>query len=355
MTLRDQSAAAADPRWRAVVARDASADGLWVYAVTTTGVYCRPSCAARQPSSAHVSFFDTCEAAESAGFRPCKRCRPDGPSLAERDAALVADLARFIEASPAMPTLAELASRAGLSESHTHRIFRAATGLTPRQYAASVRAKRTHRALAAAQSVTAAVYEAGYSSSSRFYEHADAMLGMRPAAYRSGGAGLTIRYAFGDTSLGTILVASTDIGVCAVLFGSDVKELLHDLESRFPNAELEDGDESYGAIVTRAVALVEHPERGVDLPLDIRGTAFQQRVWNALREIPPGRTASYSEVAETIGAPTAVRAVASACAANPLAVAVPCHRVVRADGGLSGYRWGVERKRALLKREEAAD
>lgn len=354
MTRRSLARAAAteaDPRWAAVASRDASADGAWVYSVGTTGVYCRPSCGARTPLAENVTFHLTAAEAAAAGYRPCMRCAPDGDSPAVRKAAIVADLVRFIERAEEVPRLAALARHAGLSESYTHRLFRAATGLTPRQYALQVRAHRAREALAEAATITDAVYAAGFSSGSGFYARTDRILGMKPTAYRAGGVGERIVFAVGETSLGPILAASTARGVCAILLGDEPEALVHDLERRFPNAELVGGDADFERTVALVVGLVEHPAAGLELPLDVRGTAFQQRVWAALRDIPAGETSSYAQVAARIGAPHATRAVAGACAANSLAVAIPCHRVVRTDGSLSGYRWGVERKRVLLERE----
>ncbi|HET9627480.1 MAG TPA: bifunctional DNA-binding transcriptional regulator/O6-methylguanine-DNA methyltransferase Ada [Kofleriaceae bacterium] len=344
-----------DPRWAVIRARDPRGDGRFVYSVKTTGVYCRPSCAARPARPENVAFHATPADAERAGFRACKRCRPDQPPRAERQAAQVAALCRWleaeIEAGEPVPTLAELAARAGWSEFHTHRQFKAATGVTPRAYAEQHRARRVRGELATRATVTEAIYGAGFSSSSRFYERSTAMLGMTPSELRHGGAALAIRFAIGASSLGAILVAATARGVCAILLGDDPDELIRDLERRFPRAELVGGDAAFERVVAEAVGLVEQPGRGTALPLDIRGTAFQQRVWDALRTIPAGATASYADIAAKIGAPSAVRAVAQACGANPIAIAIPCHRVVRTGGDLSGYRWGVERKRALLARE----
>jgi len=340
-----------DPRWAAVVARDRDADGQFFYAVRTTGVYCRPSCAARPARPENVSFHATTADAERAGFRPCRRCRPDEPPLAEQHAARVAALCRLIEKAETMPSLAELAQHAGLSIYHLHRVFKAVTGLTPKAYAAAHRAHRLRAGLDRGASVTDAIYDAGYGSNARFYEESGDVLGMTPSRYRAGGADTEIRFAIGQCSLGAILVAASGRGVCAILIGDDPDALARDLQDRFPRAALIGGDAAFEQLVAKVVGFVEAPGIGLDLPLDIRGTAFQQRVWQALREIPAGRTASYTEIARRIGAPKSVRAVAGACAANALAVAIPCHRVVRHDGGLSGYRWGVERKRALLERE----
>jgi len=289
--------------------------------------------------------------AERAGFRPCRRCRPDRPSLVEQHARKAAEICRLIEGAEETPSLGELARKAGLSAFHLHRIFKAATGLTPRAYAAAHRAKRLRSGLRRSHTVTEALYEAGFRSSGRFYETSNDMLGMTPSSYRAGGANTEIRFAIGECSLGSILVAKSERGVCAILLGDDPDALVRELEDRFSRAKLIGGDEGFEQLVAQVVGFIEAPALGIDLPLDVRGTAFQQRVWQALREIPAGSRASYSEIARRIGAPSSVRAVARACAANPLAVAIPCHRVVRSDGALSGYSWGVERKRALLDRE----
>ena len=340
-----------DERWAAVRDRDPGAEGAFFYSVSTTGVYCRPGCPSRRPRREHVRFHASCEEAERAGFRACRRCRPHEPSIAERHAGAVAAACRLIEAAEEMPTLEALAAAAGMSPSHFHRIFKVATGCTPRAYAAARRAKRMREALRRCATVTDAVYDAGFNSNGRFHAAAPETLGMTPTAFRRGGAGETIRFAVGACSLGAILVAATAKGVCAIALGDDPDALVHDLEDHFPRAELVGGDPEFEARVARVVGLVETPALGLDLPLDIRGTTFQQRVWRALRDIPAGATATYGEIAERIGSPGAARAVARACASNPLAVAIPCHRVVRGDGGRSGYRWGVERKRALLDRE----
>jgi AraC family transcriptional regulator of adaptative response/methylated-DNA-[protein]-cysteine methyltransferase len=340
-----------DPRWRAVRTRDARADGTFVYSVKTTGVYCRPSCGSRLALPANVAFHRTNADAERAGFRACKRCKPTEAPLADRNAARIADACRFIDSSEEMPALATLAEHAGMSTFHFHRTFKAVTGLTPAAFARARRAERVRGELGAARSVTDAIYSAGFQSSGRFYEAAPAALGMTPTKFRRGAPELMIRFAVGQCWLGAILVAATDRGVCAVLLGDDPAELTHDLERRFPRAELVGGNRAFERTMALVVGLVERPARASKLPLDVRGTAFQKRVWKALGRIRAGKTATYSMIAKAIGAPKAVRAVAQACAANPLAVAIPCHRVVRTDGDVSGYRWGVERKRALLARE----
>ncbi|HMJ50498.1 MAG TPA: bifunctional DNA-binding transcriptional regulator/O6-methylguanine-DNA methyltransferase Ada [Polyangiaceae bacterium] len=343
-----------DPRWAAVLGRDPDSDGKFFYSVKTTGVFCRPSCAARTPRPENVAFHPSAKAAEKEGFRPCKRCRPDGASLAEEQARRVAEICQHLDRAEPTPTLEQLAKRSGYSVYHLHRVFQAVTGLTPKAYAAGRRAERMRTTLGRSRTVTEAIYDAGYNSSGRFYEKADDVLGMTPASFRAGGARAEIRFAVGECSLGSILVAASTRGVCAILLGDDPAQLTRDLQDRFPRAELVGGNADFERLVAGVVGFIEAPKVGFDLPLDVRGTAFQERVWRALRRIPTGATATYGDIARRIGVPKAVRAVAQACAANPLAVAIPCHRVVRSDGGVSGYRWGVERKRALLRREKAA-
>lgn len=342
-----------DARWAAVQARDAAFDGQFFHAVATTGVYCRPSCGARLPRRENVSFHASAADAERAGFRPCRRCRPGEPSTAQRHALGVTLACRAIESAETPPDLAALAAAAGLSPHHFHRVFKTLTGVTPRAYARAHRAGRVRETLGEAGTVTQALHDAGYPSQARFYDEAAGVLGMAPRVYRGGGADTTIRFALAECALGALLVAATAQGVCAIALGDDPAPLLQELQDRFPRAELIGADAAFEQLVARIVTHVENPLMPVppDLPLDIRGTAFQQRVWQALREIPPGATRTYSQLAQHIGEPAAVRAVASACAANALAVLVPCHRVVRTDGSLSGYRWGVARKRALLARE----
>ncbi len=340
-----------DPRYHAVCARDASADGTFFYAVVTTGVYCRPSCAARTPRPENVDYHPTTASARKAGYRPCKRCRPNEPPLEARRAELVAELCRHIETSEAEPTLGELADRAGLSVFHLHRLFKATTGVTPKAYATAHRHARVQKNLQNGGSVTAAVFDAGYGSGGRFYATSNAVLGMTPTRFRRGGERVEIRFAVGQCSLGAILVAATTVGVCAISLGDDPDELVRELERRFARADLVGGDAPFESLVAAVIGLVERPGEAGALPLDVRGTAFQRRVWQALRKIPAGVTISYAELAARVGAPKSHRAVAQACGANALAVAIPCHRVVRQDGALAGYRWGIERKRALLARE----
>lgn len=341
-------------RWAAVMRRNAAADEQFYYSVSTTGVYCRPSCAARLPRREHVQFYATRAEAEKAGFRPCKRCRPDEAPRAERQAAAIAKACRLIEGSDELPGLDLLAETAGLSRFYFHRVFKQITGLTPKAYAAAHRASRVRDELTRSSTVTEAIYEAGFQSSGRFYAASSQMLGMTPSDFRKGGAGASIRFAVGECSLGSILVAASAKGICAILLGDDAEALTRDLQDRFPKANLVGGDAAFEHWMAQVVGFVEAPRVGLELPLDIRGTAFQRRVWRALSEVPPGSTTSYAEIAKRLRAPKAVRAVAQACAANTLAVAIPCHRVVRTDGGLSGYRWGVARKRALLEREAHA-
>lgn len=340
-----------DPRWARVVARDKSADGHFWYSVSTTGVYCRPSCPSRTANPRNVRLHADLEDAKATGFRPCKRCNPDGPTIEAENAALVTKACRIIEESEEEPSLNELADAIGFSPSYFHRVFKATTGLTPKDYAAAHRAKKVRRGLSLGHTVTQTIYDAGFNSSGRFYEKSTDMLGLTPSRYRAGGANEEIRFALGQTSLGAILVASSKNGVAAILLGDDPDELVRNLQDRFPKAHLIGADRDYETLVARVVGIVETPGVGLHLPLDVRGTAFQRRVWQALQEIPIGEQVTYAELARRIGSPKAVRAVADACAANNLAVAIPCHRVVRKDGSLAGYAWGVERKRVLLDRE----
>jgi AraC family transcriptional regulator of adaptative response/methylated-DNA-[protein]-cysteine methyltransferase len=340
-----------DPRWARVVARDKSADGQLWYSVSTTGVYCRASCPSRIANPKNVQLHNSLESARATGFRPCKRCNPEGASLEIATEALVARACRIIEESEEEPSLKKLAEAIGHSPGYFHRVFKATTGLTPKDYAAAHRAKKVRQRLASGNTVTEAIYDAGFNSSGRFYEKSTGMLGMTPSRYRAGGANEELRFAVGQTSLGAILVASSSRGVAAILLGDDPDELVRNLQDRFPKARLIGAARDYEALIAQIVGLVETPGIGLNLRLDIRGTVFQRRVWQALQEIPAGKTVTYAEVARRIGSPKAVRAVAGACAANNLAPAIPCHRVVRTDGSLSGYAWGVERKRVLLHRE----
>ncbi len=340
--------------WAAVVARQKSADGAFYYSVRTTGVYCRPSCASRQARRENVAFHLSCEEAERAGFRPCRRCKPDQAGLAAEHAAVVARACEAIARAEIAPPLEQLAAASGMSRFHFHRVFRDVTGVTPKAYGAALRAQWVRAELGKGTSVTASIYNAGYQSSGRFYAESAGVLGMTPSAYRAGGEREEIQHAVAPCWLGTVLVAATQRGICAILLGGSEAELLAELASRFPQAHLHGADAAFAATVAGVVRFVEAPQLGLDLPLDVRGTAFQRRVWQALRTIPAGTRASYGEIAARIGAPKSHRAVAQACAANALAVAIPCHRVVRGDGEVSGYRWGVERKRALLAKEAEA-
>jgi len=339
-------------RWQAVVGRDAGADGRFFYGVMTTGVFCRPSCKSRPALRKNVRFFEDADSALRAGLRPCKRCRPLESEPASRQSKIITDACRLIENCEELPDLDELARKAGMSKFHFHRLFKTATGVTPKAYAAARRAGRLRQGLEDGHAVTHAIYDAGYNASSRFYEESQRRLGMRASQYRDGGRDARIRFAVGQCALGSVLVAATDKGVCAIDFGDDPDELVRSLQDRFCRAELIGGDETFENLVASVVGYIDEPEGILDLPLDIRGTAFQEKVWSALREIPAGSTASYSDVAARIGMPQARRAVGAACRSNPVAVAIPCHRVVRSDGGLSGYRWGVDRKQKLLAREK---
>ncbi|WP_144967305.1 bifunctional DNA-binding transcriptional regulator/O6-methylguanine-DNA methyltransferase Ada [Pseudomonas sp. DE0010] len=342
-----------EQRWQAVAARVAEAADHFVYAVRTTGIYCYPGCKARLPLRSNLEFFESPALAEAAGYRACKRCAGP-PAISARTRRLVSDACRLIEACELPPSLEQLGERLAVSPFHLHRLFKAQTGLTPKAYAEAFRAQRLRSSLGHEQgSVTDAIFEAGYNSSSRFYAGAEQRLGMPPRQFRAGGAGVTIRFAVGQCSLGAILVAQSEKGICAILLGDEPEALVHALEDQFCNAELIGADAAYEQVVAQVIGFVEAPALGLNLPLDVQGTVFQERVWQALREVPAGCRVSYSDIAERIGAPKAVRAVAKACAANRIAVAIPCHRVVRRDGDISGYRWGIERKRQLLARETA--
>jgi AraC family transcriptional regulator of adaptative response/methylated-DNA-[protein]-cysteine methyltransferase len=344
-------------RWDAVQRKDANRDGDFVFAVRSTGVYCRPSCAARQPLRRNVEFFEAPAAARAAGYRACKRCDPDGSSTREKQVQAILAACRLIEQAEERMSLATLARKVGLSAYHFHRLFKDVTGVTPRDYHRARQIARLNDTLKDSPSVTAAIYDAGFNSAGRFYDHADALLGMTASSYRRGGAGEEIRYAVQTCALGLVLVAATGRGVCTIEFGDTVAELTARLHERFPKAQFRPADAEFSAWLQRVLDYLQAPgspsSPQLDLPLDVRGTAFQQQVWKALREIPAGSTSTYTAVAEKIGRPSAVRAVAQAIASNPVAVAVPCHRVLRSDGSLSGYRWGVERKEQLLVHEQA--
>lgn len=347
------AATLSDPRWPDVHARNSAADGRFWFAVATTGVFCRPGCGARTPRPENVRFFDTIDAAKAAGFRACKRCRPEGLSDAAANRVLVEAACQRIDSAEREPTLAELAADADQSPYHFQRMFKAALGISPKQYAKARRLQSARERLDAGSDVTTAMHDAGFGSPSRFHADARDGLGMAAHTYRDSGRNERIRYALGDSSLGRVLVAETDRGLCTILFGEDDTALVADLRTRFARADHISDDAALAAHFADVIRLVDDPAHGLDLPLDIRGTAFQQKVWSQLRRVPAGSTISYSELAARIGAPDAARAIAGACAANPLAVAIPCHRVVRADGAVSGYRWGVQRKKKLLQREGA--
>jgi AraC family transcriptional regulator of adaptative response/methylated-DNA-[protein]-cysteine methyltransferase len=338
--------------WRAVIKKDARADGQFWFAVKTTSIFCRPSCPSRPAKRENVVFYTTIKDAEQAGFRACQRCDPKGMGLATRHAAAVAAACRLIEQADELPSLDRIAGAVKMSPGHLHRLFKAATGLTPKDYAGANRAGRVKKALPRRKTVTEAIYEAGFNSNGRFYAGSAKMLGMKPSEYRKGGAGKTIRFAIGACSLGSILVAATQKGICAIFLGDEPEVLVRNLQAQFPGADLVGGDGRFEKWIARVVGFVDSPRVGLDLPLDIRGTAFQQRVWKGLQQIPVGQTVSYLDLAKKIGLPKSVRAVARACSANTLAVAIPCHRVIRTDGDISGYRWGVARKKKLLASEK---
>jgi AraC family transcriptional regulator of adaptative response/methylated-DNA-[protein]-cysteine methyltransferase len=344
----------AEECWAALASRDTSADGAFVYAVRTTGVYCRPGCGSRMPRRENVAFYPTPAEAGAAGFRPCKRCRPSEGSVDARHVAAIGRACALIRARDALPSLTELADAAGISRFHFHRVFKQITGATPREWGKAYRLGRFAARLDAGESVADAVYGAGFGASSRAYEAAPNGLGMTPGARRRGGKGETIRFTTVPTPIGQAIVAATSRGICMTALGDDPAHLEAELRQRFPAATLVAGDAALAGWAERIVAFITRPGAQPDLPLDISGTAFQAQVWRALVKIPPGRTATYSEIAAALGRPKAVRAVAQACASNKLAVLVPCHRVVRGDGELAGYRWGIERKRALLTREREA-
>lgn len=341
-----------DPRWQKITARDKIADGQFWYSVITTGIYCRPSCPSRTPKPSNVTLHDTLESARASGCRPCKRCNPDGCSTDAANASLIEQACRLIETSEVPPSLEALANVINLSPAYFHRLFKAQTGLTPKSYASAHRARRVRDGLSLGLKITDVLYDAGFKSNGRFYAQSSAMLGMIPKHYRKGGLHEVLYFAVAECSLGAVLVASSAKGVASILLGDEPDTLVRDLQDRFPKAELIGADADYEQSIAKVIGFIEDPNRGLDLPLDVRGTAFQQRVWQALRQIPAGETATYAEVAQKIGQPTATRAVAGACAANHIAIAIPCHRVIRNDGSLSGYRWGVDRKRSLLSREE---
>lgn len=333
-----------DHAWAAFIARDRHSDGRFVGAVLTTGIYCKPSCPARRPRRENMVFYPDPAAARAAGFRACLRCKPDETG---RDRIAVARAVAVLEAVEGLVGLDDLAAQVGYAPHHFHRLFKRATGVTPAAYARGLKAQRAARALSAEASVTGAIYEAGYSAPSRFYADGARRLGMTPSAWRGGGAGVTIRWTLADTSLGPMLVAATDKGLCRVSFDEDEAALV----ARFPKAEIVPGGAALADLAALVVASVESPARDQDLPIDVQGTAFQEAIWQALRAIPPGETRSYAELAAMAGNPRAVRAAGTACGANPVSIAIPCHRAQRSDGTMGGYAYGVDRKVTLRKRE----
>lgn len=341
-----------EERWQGVAGRDPASEGRFVYAVATTGIYCRPTCSSRRPLRRNVLFFDSWQEAEQSGFRACLRCAPASGNVSSALPEPVLRACRAIDGAEEPLSLEQLASLAGISRYHLHRLFKSALGVTPKQYASQRRAQRLQQGLQQGESVSGAMYGAGFGSSSRLYEDSDRLLGMSPGRYRKGGEGERVRWTIAGSTLGHVLVAATDRGICAIELADTPEMLRERLAGLFPNAELAGDDPGFALLVGEVIGLVETPMRAVDLPLDLHGTAFQHRVWKALREIPAGATASYAEVARAIGSPQGARAVARACAANPVAVAVPCHRVTRGDGATGGYRWGAERKKELLEREK---
>ncbi|MDJ0948323.1 MAG: bifunctional DNA-binding transcriptional regulator/O6-methylguanine-DNA methyltransferase Ada [Alphaproteobacteria bacterium] len=352
--LAEISVLSDDDRWTAVQSRDRRLDGAFVYAVATTRIYCRPSCPSRKPDRRHVAFFAVPEVAEQQGYRACRRCKPQEAEAGDPVVAAVRSACRFIEGhDEGPPPLEAVARHVGLSPHHLQRTFKRVTGISPRAYADAVRLSKFRTAVRNGDDVTDAIYQAGYGSSSRLYEQAGRQLGMTPATYGKGGAGARIRYAIAACPLDRILVAATDKGICFLAFGDDDRFLADELAAEFPAAEIERDDAALGkwlgAVLERLRGETPHDE----LPLDVRATAFQRRVWQALSEIPYGQTRSYSEIAAALGAPKAQRAVGRACATNPVSLLIPCHRAVREDGGLGGYRWGLGRKETLLSRERA--
>lgn len=338
-------------RWQAIVQRNPQADNIFVYGVITTGIYCRPTCSSRMPNQENVHFFDNWQIAEEAGFRPCKRCTPQTDSAPNTAVDAVAQACKLIEETEQELSLNQLADAVGLSAYYFHRIFKKTVGVTPKQYTMEKRLNRVRSNLQQSSTVTKAVYEAGYESGSRFYEAVTTSLGMKPSDYQKGGEGISIRYAIVQSYLGWVLIAATEQGVCKIDFDDTPEILLTRLKTNFPKAKLQDNDPTFTTIVSQTLAFLESPKQGFTLPLDVQGTAFQRRVWAILQTIQPGSTASYTEIAKRIGNPKAARAVAQACASNKIAIAIPCHRVIRSDSGLGGYRWGIERKQTILDRE----
>lgn len=341
-----------DARWNAVCNNNSDADGAFYYAVITTGIYCRPGCRSKLPNRVNVEYFTTCDDAEKAGYRACKRCKPSAPSKTNETEQKIIHACRIIEGSETSIKLDDLAARVGLSPYHFHRLFKKIVGITPKQYASRQQSRRFQSHLKTSQSVTDAIYSSGYRSSGSAYDKKRDQLAMQPKAYRNGAAGITITYGVARCFLGWVIVAATDRGICAIEFGNDAELLPQQVQARFPNGQFKKADVAFKTLLEEVVEFIESPKKTFEVPLDIQGTAFQQQVWEVLRQIKPGETLSYTDVAERIGKPSAVRAVASACASNKLAVVIPCHRVVSKSGKTSGYRWGAERKERLLQLEK---
>ncbi len=338
-------------RWQAVIARNPAADAFFVYAVKTTGVYAVPSSASKLPKRENVIFFDSAAAAESAGFRVNRHSAGNRRDTDTRWAEIITQICRSLEDADPLPKVEVLAKQVGFSPSYFYRVFKSVTGVTPNAYINALKNRRFVTNVENSKSTTEAIYQAGFSSNSRFYETSNARLGMNSQEYRQGGKGQRIHFAVGESALGAILVAQTLKGICAILIGDSPEKLVIDLQDQFPHADLIGANPQFESTIAQVIGFIEQPNIGFNLPLDIQGTAFQERVWQALREIPPGKTVSYSELAQMIGSPQSARAVARACASNHIAVAIPCHRVIRSDGALSGYRWGIERKKQLLDLE----
>ncbi len=354
LIVETQTYTTEEERWQAFAARDPQADGKFFIGVKTTGIFCRVLCPARQPKRENVRFFDTWQEAAAAGFRACKRCRPTEVDGAQAHLQAIIDACQVLETAETAPTLKSLAARAGLSPFHFQRVFKKLLGISPKQYFMEKRSQRMREALPASGRVTDAIYDAGFNSSARFYSQAEDTLGMSPSAFKKGGRGVEISFTVQPTPLGLMLVAATETGLCLICFGDQAGELEEELRRRFSHARIKENEATLKGWVQEVVSYLHNPAGSLNVPLDIQGTAFQRRVWSALREIPAGATETYRQVAERIGSPKAVRAVGNACANNNLAIAIPCHRVVRTDGGLGGYRWGLKRKRSLLEREKAA-
>ena len=351
--MKDQKPFSTDEaRWDALKNRNSDADGFFYYGVKSTSVFCRPGCSSRRPLRKNVVFLESCREALNQGFRPCKRCKPGDKKADAASIKLIVDACRQIEQAETPPPLEKLAKRAGLSPSHFHRLFKKIVSVTPKQYGVTHQLQRFRDTILSGNSVTDAIYQSGFSSSSRAYEKSSRLPGMKPRELKSGGAAITIQYGLSPCFLGWVIVGATDRGVCSVEFGDSPDELPLILQRRFPKALLKKGDEEFESLICEVTAFIESPDLDVQIPLDVQGTVFQQKVWDILRQIKPGETKSYSEIAEKLGNPRAVRAVAGACASNRLAVVIPCHRVVAKDGRISGYRWGIERKKQLLKNEQ---